>query len=286
MKSAAILGGGKLGTCLGRALSSVGHPVNAVSCLHLESARKSAALIGDSVRPFTDNPRAASLGKWIFLTAPDDEIIPMVKELSPLNLKNKLVCHCSGILSAEVLNPLKKQGAHTASLHPVQTFSSRECEPDIFRNIYFTLEGEDRACSKLKDMVKKWGGVPLTIQKDQKPGYHAACSLSSNLMIALVHTAAGIIKPLGIKKEKEYQILLPLIRQTLSNIEEKGLQESLTGPVVRGDLQTVKTHLAALRKVPQAYHLYRNLAGRALETAAEKIPPDKYQILKDWLEDT
>ncbi|MFO7866003.1 MAG: Rossmann-like and DUF2520 domain-containing protein [Candidatus Aminicenantes bacterium] len=285
MKSVAILGAGKLGTVLGRALSQSGFRVEAVSCRRLVSAQESAALIGKSTLAFSDNLEASYRGKWIALTPPDDEIAAVVKELSPLDLRGRLVFHCSGILTADVLAPLEKKGALTASAHPVQTFASRRDGPELFRGIHITLEGEDKARSRLKEMANKIGGNPLEIHKEDKPVYHAACSLSSNLLIALLQTASDLIKPLEIKKEKKYQILLPLVRQTLNNIEEKGLLESLTGPVIRGDLQTVKIHLAALRKNPPAYRLYRNLAGRVLEAAAREIPPDKYQILMSWLAD-
>jgi predicted short-subunit dehydrogenase-like oxidoreductase (DUF2520 family) len=285
MKTIAILGAGKLGTTLGRALAGAGYSVKAVSCLSLASAQKSASLITGPPKAFSNNQEAAELGQWIVLTPPDDQIKFIAKELSALPLKNRLVFHCSGLLSADILAPLKKKGAMTASIHPIQTFSSREGGGELFKGIYFTLEGEHKACGKLKGLVKKLGGFSLDLPKERKPTYHAACSFSSNLLVALLQAASDLLKPLEIKTGKEYQILLPLIKQTVTNIEQKGLAESLTGPVIRGDLQTVKTHLAALRQNPQAYRLYRNLAGHALETAAQDIPEDKYRILKDWLED-
>lgn len=285
MKTVSILGAGKLGTTLGRVLADAGYCVKAVSCRSIASAQKSASLIKGHPQAFSDNLKAAASGRWIVLTPPDDQINVLASELSALNLKNRLVFHCSGLLSADVLAPLGNKGALTASLHPIQTFSSREGGKELFKGTYFAVEGENKACGKLKELVKKLGGIPLDLQKEHKPVYHAACSFSSNLLIALLQTASDLLKPLEMKKGNEYEILLPLIRQTIKNIEKNGLPDSLTGPVIRGDLQTVKAHLAALRQNKPAYRIYRNLAGQALETAARNIPGDKYQILKNWLED-
>lgn len=285
MKNVAILGAGKLGTTLGRALAETGFLIKAVSCRSSASAEKSAALIPGSPQAFSNNRDAAALGQWIVLTAPDDQIADLAREISALQLKNHLVFHCSGLLSADILSPLQKKGAWTASLHPVQTFTSREGGLQLFKGTYFTLEGEKKACDKLKGIVKKLKGIPIELPKAYKPVYHAACSLSSNLLLALIQTAQDLLKPIELKKGNEYEILLPLIKQTIVNIEQMGLREALTGPVIRGDLHTVKIHLAALRSNKPAYRIYRNLAQQALETAGQKISADKYQILKDWLAD-
>ena len=283
MKIISILGAGKLGTTLGRALVQAGYRVAAVSCRTSASAKKSASLIGESTRAFQDNIQAAAMGQWIALTPPDEQITSIAKDLAGLNLKHRLIFHCSGILSADVLHSLQEKGAWVASLHPVQTFASPAGAPELFHGVYFTLEGERKVCSRLEGMVKKMGGIPIGIKKEQKPIYHAACSLSSNLLIALLQTASDLLSQEEIKNGN--RILFPLVRQTVSNIEEKGLLASLTGPVVRGDLQTVKIHLAALRKNPRVYKLYRNLAGSILTASSPGISEDKYELLKEWLED-
>ena len=287
MIDVAIIGAGNLGTALGYALSQKGYRIKALSCRTLSSVRKSLQIIGEG-KAFTDNLQAAEQGKLIFICVPDSEIAKVVKELagSAISWSEKHIFHCSGLVSAEVLKPLKAKGALTASFHPVQSFSQKKGGPKQFEGIYFGLEGDEKALELAEKIASHLGGYSIVIRSKDKALYHAACSVASNFFIVLIDVALSLLKFIGFEEKQASEIVLPLIQGTLQNIKEFDLESSLTGPVIRGDEESLEKHLDALRKYPGYLEIYRSLATQALEIAKRrKLPPEKYKVLKNLLEE-
>jgi predicted short-subunit dehydrogenase-like oxidoreductase (DUF2520 family) len=287
MKNIAIIGAGRLGTSMSYALSKNGFKIHALSCTSISSAEESQQIIGQG-NTFTDNIRAADRGEIVFLTVPDDEIEPVVQELasSPLSWEEKIVFHCSGLLTSEVLMPLQIKGAHTASVHPCLSFPKKESKADLFHQIYFALEGEDLAVTAAKDIINRLGGLHFKINADNKICYHTACSLTSNMSVALLYTAISLLGKCGIREDEAKKVLWPLLEGTLHNVNKIDIFEALTGPVARGDLATVKKHLAELEQSPSARRIYIDLARQALKMAkrGNKIPEEKVKALEVLLE--
>jgi predicted short-subunit dehydrogenase-like oxidoreductase (DUF2520 family) len=287
MKSVAIIGAGRLGTSIGRALSEKGYTINALSCLSISSAEESQQKIGQGYAS-TDNVRTADQGEIVFLTVPDDTIAHVVQELtsSPLSWKGKYVFHCSGLLTSSVLHPLQTKGAHTASVHPCYSFPKKQSRPDLFQDIYFALEGEDLAVAAAKDITGTIGALHINIRAEDKASYHTACSLASNMSVALLYTAITLLNKCGIREDNAKKVLWPLLEGTLHNVNKIDIFEALTGPVARGDLSTVRKHLAELEQSPLARRIYVDLARQALEMAKrrDKIPKDKVSVLEALLE--
>lgn len=287
MIEVAIIGAGNLGTALGYALSQKRYKLKALTCRTLSSARKSLQIIGEG-KALTDNLQAAIEGKLIFICVPDSEITKVVKELAQGSLpwKEKYVFHCSGLVSAEVLKPLQTKGAFTASFHPVQSFPQKKGGPNQFEGIYFGLEGEEKALELAEKIARRLGGYPIIIRGKDKALYHAACSVASNFFVVLLEGAVSLLKFIGIEEKQASEIVLPLIQGTLQNIQELDLESSLTGPVIRGDQESIKQHLDALRKYPGFLEIYRSLAIQALEIAKKRnLPEEKIQALKSLLEE-
>ena len=286
MIDVAIIGAGNLGTALGSALSKKGYRIRALSCQTLSSVRKSLQIIGEG-RALTDNMQTAREGKLIFICVPDSEIIKVVKELAgkSLSWRGKYVLHCSGLHSAEVLNPLKDKGAFTASLHPVQSFSQRKGGLEQFEGIYFGLEGGDKALDLAQKIAADLGGYSIMIRGKDKALYHAACSVASNFLVIVLDVAVSLLKFIGFEEAQASEIVLPLVQGTLQNIKKFNIETSLTGPIIRGDKESVETHLDALRKFPAYREIYRSLAIQALEIAKKKkLAPDKIKALKSLLD--
>jgi len=287
MKSIAIIGAGNLGTSIGYALSKKGYPINALSCLSISSAEESQQKIGQG-KASTDNVRTANQGEIVFLTVPDDEIAHVVQELvsSPLNWKDKIVIHCSGLLTSSVLYPLQLKGTHTASVHPCYSFPKKQSRPDLFQDIYFALEGDDLALRAAEEIISTIGGLHIKIRAENKANYHTACSLTSNMSIALLYTAISLLSKCGIREDKAKKILWPLLEGTLHNVNKIDISDSLTGPVARGDLSTVRKHLVELEHSPLVHRIYIDLARQALEMAkrGDKIPKEKVSLLEELLE--
>jgi len=285
MKKAAIIGAGRLGTTLGYSLSQQGFHITAASCRSLPSARESVDIIGEGT-PVTDNKKAVKNAETVILSVPDDSIKDVVKELSPLDLNKKFIFHCSGILSSRILLPLRKSGAVTASLHPVQSFPKKSRNPGLFKHIYFGIEGDEEALPLAKILVKKLGGRSFILEPDDKPLYHTACTIASNYLTVLMGLSESLLGKAGVSKKLCIKILLPLVKGTLDNIERNSISGSLTGPVSRGDLDTLTSHLKCLEAHPSLLRLYKDLAAQALEIAGKEkhLPPNKIRKIKALLE--
>lgn len=288
MKNFSFIGAGKVGTTLGKALSEAGYTIKSLSCATLSEAEESCRIIGFG-EPSINNIHTAKNGEILFITVPDDKITNVVRELDSSDIfwQEKTVFHCSGLLPSEVLKPLRTKGASTASFHPIQSFSHKHAAPSIFHNTYFGLEGEEQAIITGRKIIRDLGARSIQIQPDDKPIFHAAFSITSNFFVVLLDSAVALLKSLDFSEEKAVQILRPLLDGTLRNVEESSIRSALTGPIIRGDGQTVKAHLAALKKFHGVEDVYRRLAIRALEIAKEEktLTAQKIKELFRILED-
>jgi len=285
MAEIAIIGAGRLGTALGRALAKKGHSITALTCRSGASARESARIIGQG-RVSKKNKDAAVRGQVIFLCLPDQEIRKVVTELAGerIDWAGKIVFHTSGLLPAKALRPLEDKGALTASFHPVQSFTGKDTSPAHFRGIYFGLEGNQKALALARKIVRQLGGHPLALRPEGKPYYHAACTMTSNFLVILLDVAACLLKQGGIEQKNALELLFPLAEGTLRNVKKFDIRDSLTGPIIRGDSATIKAHLDALRRFPAYTEAYRKLGLVALQTARKRgLAPKKIKALKNLL---
>jgi len=282
MAEIVIIGAGRLGTSLGRALAARGHKIRALTCRRLKSAAESRAIVGQG-RAMTDNAAAARLGRVIFLCLPDEEIPRVASSLarSRTDWTGRLVFHTSGLLSSGVLKPLQKKGALIASFHPVQAFPHKKTRPSQFHGISFGLEGDKKALVSARGLVRQLGGRAMVIPEDAKPFYHAACSFASNFLVILLEAAAGLLSQAKIPRKRAAGMLFPLIQGTLRNVKKLDTTGSLTGPLVRGDTASVGSHLDALKRLPQYAEIYGKLSLVGLEMARKKgLSPQKVRALR------
>ena len=285
MTDIAIIGAGRLGTSLGRALAAKGNTIAALTCRRKADALKSRAIIGQG-RVLTDNKAAARQAEVIFLCLPDEALPGAARQLagSRVGWAGKTFFHTSGLLPARVLEPLRERGASIGSSHPVQAFPSKTTPPAHFRGIYFGLEGDKSAVDLAKKLVRQLGGRVLIIPEAAKPFYHAAFSFASNFLVVLLDTAVFLLKKAEIPEDEAAGMLLPLLKGTLHNVKELDTAASLTGPLVRGDLASVRAHLEALKHWPQYAEVYRKLSLLGLEMVEGKgLRPQKLRALKNLL---
>jgi predicted short-subunit dehydrogenase-like oxidoreductase (DUF2520 family) len=176
--------------------------------------------------------------------------------------RDRIVLHSSGALTSDVLAPLQRAGALAASLHPMMTFVPRVV-PRL-RGVPFAMEGDRAAVAAAKRIVHDLGAEALEIKKEAKVLYHALGSFSSPLLVATLATAERIGRAAGLSRPQLAKIMGPILRQTLKNYLEKGAAAAFSGPVKRGDLNTVRRHLRDLESVPGAVAVYRALVQSAL----------------------
>ena len=286
MKRFSIVGGGRVGTALGFALTRKGWELAAIVDRDAAAARESRKIIGRG-RATTDIRRAARGIQVLFICVPDDAIEAVAKKLARYGSgwSGRLVFHTSGLVTASALDPLRALGASVASLHPVQAFPGKKGGARLFNGIYWGLEGDGAAVKAGRGIVKTLGGRSFILLEKDKPLYHAACSLASTAFISLEGAAAALLEEAGIPRNSAAAILLPLAQGTLQNVKELGLKNALTGPLVRGDVRTVRRHLEVLRSRPLHLEIYKSLGRQALGfISGGTVPAGKVRALRRLLE--
>lgn len=179
-----------------------------------------------------------------------------------------VVLHLSGALTHQVLKPLQALGAATGSMHPLMTVGADPAQAARhFRGATFVLEGDLAAVAVADAIVRRLGGVPVTLAPETKPAYHAGAVFASNYVVTMLAAAVRLLGDAGIGREAAVAALLPLTRATLDNVAAAGPAGALTGPVARGDVATVRRHLAALRH--HDAELYRAVGRETLRLARE-----------------
>ena len=250
-----LIGAGKVGSSLARffyeyyvhksidslALSSVysKHVTSAnetISLLKKISCNQATACIPKVANSIAELVKNSDI---IFVTVPDS-VIPFVdEELSLLGkeaLKDKLLVHCSGVLSA--ISALKKSSVltDTVSLHPMLAFNSKETSIDSIQKAFFTLEGSNAGIQKIKTILNETGIEHTVLSNDASPDdlkakYHLASVLVSNCVVGLFSMGQDLLCECGFSKEESLKALSPLFINNANNIIEQGVSHALTGPV-------------------------------------------------------
>ncbi|MEX2368109.1 MAG: Rossmann-like and DUF2520 domain-containing protein [Balneolaceae bacterium] len=212
----------------------------------------------------------SELGEYLFLTPPDDVISDLAERLAAIpaiQWENRKIIHCSGALSSDSLEPLGRKGALTASYHPLQTFT-QSSDRNTFRDIAVSIEGNPALAEELAEIAADLWSNPIRVSKQQKQALHVAAVFISNYTVALGGVADQLIKKH--LDGQDYSILKPLLNQTLSNMIQQDLPSALTGPVARGDLQTVRSHLEILQDDKEKLKLYKILGNSVLKLSYKK----------------
>jgi predicted short-subunit dehydrogenase-like oxidoreductase (DUF2520 family) len=262
--SVAIVGAGRAGAALGHALAGKGCRICGVASRSLASAQKLAARYqaAASIKPQEVTAKA----QVIFITTPDDSIAETARQTAQAGgfKEGQFVYHSSGALGADVLAAAKECGAFVGCMHPLQTLAGNQ---DLLVNCYFALDGDGEAVETAKGLVQLIGGTSLHVPAESRALYHAAASVASNYLVALLHAAGHMLKEAGINDGTK--VLMPLVAGTLKNIENQGTIAALTGPISRGDIKTVAKHFDALKGTGEA-DLYAALARYTIQIAVEK----------------
>jgi len=277
--SVSIIGAGRLGTALAVALADKSYSIQSLVARTAASARKAAKLLD----PLDDTAQvlaAKNLGslrpaELFLITTPDDQIAHVATELARLETtraraQKPTALHTSGALSAEVLAPLRKRGWSTGSIHPLISVSG---STTALAGAFWSIEGDKTALRVGKTIVRDLGGMSFSIRSEDKPLYHAAAVMSAGNVVALFDVALEMLMQCGLSRKTARSILLPLLASTVHNLETKDTAAALTGTFARGDIETVKRHLKALKINKDALQLYRLLGKRSL-----KLTKDHPQI--------
>jgi predicted short-subunit dehydrogenase-like oxidoreductase (DUF2520 family) len=275
-----VVGAGRVGTALAAALRRSGHRIVAVSAVSAASLDRVAAILpGTPVRPPQDVVAGADL---VLLTVPDDALPALVSGLAATGteLAGRLLMHASGRHGLAVLEPATRRGALPLALHPVMTFTGRPDDVDRLAGVSFGVTTPEPLRPVAEVLVMEMGGEPVFIAEEDRDLYHAALAGAANHLVTQVVQAADLLALAGVAQPS--RMLGPLLGAALDNALRLG-DAALTGPVARGDAETVASHLAALRAAaPEALPAYlalaRLTAGRAMASGM-LAAPDAQRLL-------
>ncbi len=249
---------------MARALHAAGYRLDEIVFHAPASQRRARTLARELGAPAVALDNARLDADVIWLCVPDAVIAPCAAALSRREWKGKIVLHASGALPSRTLRPLQKRGAAVGSLHPMMTFV-RSARPSL-AGVTFAIEGDLPAVLTARRIASALGGRVVQIKAAAKPLYHAFGAFTSPLLIAVLAAAEQVARAAGIGQEDARLAARPILEQTLSNYLAHGPSAAFSGPLVRGDVDTVRRHLRALRRLPEIRAAYLALVRSALRT--------------------
>jgi predicted short-subunit dehydrogenase-like oxidoreductase (DUF2520 family) len=276
----AIVGAGNLAGALGVALRAAGYGIELIisrtGAASVRRARRLAREIGASASIATQAQIRAEI---VWFCVPDAAISSAADSLlEAADWKGKIALHSSGALTSDELGVLQGLGAAVASVHPLMTFV-RGSRPQLAA-VPFAIEGDQKAVRTARAMVRDLRGHSFAIRKEQKQAYHAWGMFVSPLLTALLASSESVAAAAGVSRKAASQRMLPILKQTLANYARLGAAGSFSGPIARGDIDTVKKHLQILRRVPEVREVYLALARVALRELPAKNRTELEKILK------
>lgn len=284
----AIVGCGKVGTTLAIWLADRGYDIVGVASKSLSSARQAAEFAGTGTFGQT-NWEISSQADIVFISTPDGIISEICSEIAEHKgfKEGAVVLHCSGAHPSTILSAAKDCGASIGSMHPLQSFASISKEKNPFQGILAAVEGEGPAVARARQIAKNLGATGYTIRTEAKMLYHASAVVASNYLVALVGFALKLMGVAGISDADAFAGLKPLINGTLGNIEKVGITAALTGPISRGDVDTVRQHLETMAiQSPELVPLYKALGTNTVDIAqsAETLTEEGAEKLRELLD--
>lgn len=269
-----FIGAGKAGCSLGKYFSEKAGlaetDVTGYYSLIREDAKWAAAFTGS-----TDYGTVNELieqSETIILSTPDGAIKKVWDSLDKDQVKGRIFCHLSGSLSSDVFSGIEEYGGYPISIHPMFAFSDKESVYRQLNQVKFTIEGNSYAVSEWKKIFQLTGNPVVEISREYKLKYHAAASLLSNHVIAVLETGYRLLGECGFSPEEAREFSSVLVRDNVEHVICSGAEAALTGPIERGDCETVSRHISVLDDA--ARQIYMS-CGRQLLAIAKRKNPDR-----------
>ncbi|MGO9864577.1 MAG: DUF2520 domain-containing protein [Terriglobales bacterium] len=291
----AIVGAGSLATFLAEALGAAGFTITEIVSRNSPRSRRRASALAAKVGAQAVTATSSALdATLLWLCVPDRHIrnsastlarrlaaraaAPTSGRFKSQTNKVRFALHSSGALLSRELDPLRKAGVAVASVHPLMTFVAGSHPPLL--GVPFAIEGDAEATRVARRIVRDLGGKSFSLKSSRKAAYHAWATLTSPLLLAFLVTLEEAARAAGIKPKDAGRMSLPIIRQTLANYSRLGSARSFSGPLVRGDAQTVAKHLEVLKKHPRVREVYVALARASLRGLPVKNRSELERLLR------
>ena len=184
--------------------------------------------------------------------------------------RGTVILHTSAIAEPAGLHALTQSGFPGGTFHPLVPFTDPEVSAELLRKGWIGIDGDNAAKNASRRLAGHLGARTLEIPPGAKPEYHAAAVISSNFPIVLASVAGHLLHDIGIPDASAYQAVESLMSGALANMKHSLPEDALTGPIIRGDTETVGKHIRALRGHGAALEVYRALSAAAVEIAKRR----------------
>ena len=260
-----IIGPGHVGRGLFRAFRASG-----VEVVGLHGKRPSAVATSSG-----EIPRTASQANVVLVCVRDPQLDNAIQEVAAAAKdgrvsRDTVILHTSAIAEPAGLLALSSAGFPGGTFHPLVPFSDPDVSAELLRKAWIGIDGENAAKNASRRLAGHLGARTLEIPPGRKPAYHAAAVISSNFPVVLASVAGHLLHDIGIPDASAYQAVDSLMSGAIANIKQSMPDDALTGPVVRGDAETVGKHLRALEGMEPAREIYRALSNAAVEIARQR----------------
>lgn len=256
-----LVGPGRAGGALAIALDRAGHDIIAVAARQPARAKEAAdrfnaapVALGDPI-PSTD---------LVLIAVRDDAIGHVARALAPVIGDADGVVHVSGATAVGALEPIAHAGAQTGSFHPLQTLPTPEAGADKLDGAWIAVTADEPLRTTLHELAASIGGRPFDLGDEHRTTYHAAAAAAANFPLAALTISRDLFAAAGVP----FDAAEPLVEAVVANAFEYGPSQSLTGPVARGDVDTVAAHLAAVSEAtPQWREAFLALVAATADVA-------------------
>jgi predicted short-subunit dehydrogenase-like oxidoreductase (DUF2520 family) len=299
----AIVGTGRVAQAFGRLLRDAGLPPVAVGGRTVAHAERAASFIshlrpsgyasgygGQASRPSgyggqappnskrggQAQVRAASIAEipsladHVLIAVSDAAIAEVADELARGGMTGGVALHTSGARGPQLLEPLAARGVSCGVIHPLQTIADPSRGVAALRGATFGVSGDAAAVEWARELVDVAAGTSLRIRAEAFASYHAGAVMAGNAVIAAIDAAVVLLGAAGVEKRAALQAIRPLCLTSAQNALDLGPEAALTGPVQRGDAETIRAHVEALASCPPyVADLYR-ASGHALVDIARR----------------
>ena len=265
----AIVGTGRVAQALGRLMAQAGTTPIVIAGRTADHAQRAAAVIGPAAKTARIR-EIPGIADRILIAVVDAAIPSVVDDLADGGMSGGIALHTSGAHGPRLLDALAVRGVSCGVLHPLQTVASPELGVAALKGASFGVGGDPAAVEWAEQLVEAVEGKALRIRENGFASYHAGAVMAGNAVIAAIDAAVVLLGEAGVDRRDALRAIRPLCLTSAQNALEIGPEAALTGPVQRGDDETVRTHTAALAGSPRyVADLYR-ASGRALLEIARR----------------
>jgi len=272
--SVTIVGPGRMGLALGAALVQM-DAVESLTVFGRRPEPPAHPLFTQGLARYVFGVEPLEAGTSALLLAVPDAVVPETAFAMSAQGRAPEGCaafHLSGVLSTDVLAPLHRRGYAVGSFHPLQAVAQPVSAADRIPGSYVAVMGSPEATVVARTLIAGLGCRMITVPAGRRPLFHAATVMASNYLLPLLDLSAQLMERAGVSNEDALPALLPLVRGTLASIEERGIAQSVRGPLARGDVETVALHLRALD--PEDQRVYALIGAEILRLVGAEVDAD------------